>query len=131
MNILLVTDWKKDINQFFKQAYFTQGCRIANWKVHRAMTSSFLPPYAGDLRLGYVTIALYYAPPPFLTGSQYFCPFEEVEDQLPELAINAVYDHFGKPGSVSMMIEMTDSEVLFDDIADFWNGLVSFFLILR
>jgi hypothetical protein len=83
------------------------------------MTSSLLPPYAGDLSLGYGLIDSYDAPLPFLSGSQHFCSSEEVEGQLSELAINAVYDHFGKPGSVSMMMEMADSEVLFDDIADF------------
>ena len=37
---------------------------------------------------------------------------------LPELAINAIYDHFGKPGPVCMMVEMTNSKILLDDIAD-------------
>ena len=83
------------------------------------MASSYLPPYAGDLSLGYGIIGSYDAPPPFLSGSQHFCSSEDVEGQLPELAINAVYDHFGKPGSVRMIMEMADSEVLLDHIADF------------
>ena len=83
------------------------------------MTSSFFPPYEEGLSRGYGLIDSYDSPPPFLSGSQHFCSSEEVEGQLPELAINAIYDHFGKPGSVRMIMEMTDSEVLFDDIADF------------
>ena len=81
--------------------------------------SSFLPPYKSGLRLYSGIIGSYDAPPPFLCGSQDFSSSEEVEGQLPELAINAIYDHFGKPGSMSMMMEMTDSKVLFDKIADF------------
>jgi hypothetical protein len=83
------------------------------------MTSSFFPPYEEGLRFGYGLIDSYDAPPPFLSGSQHFRSSEEVEGQLPELTINAVYDHFGKPGSVRMIMEMADSEVLLDDIADF------------
>ena len=83
------------------------------------MTSSFLSPYAGDLRTDYGIISSYVAPPPFLSGSQHFRPSEDVEGQLPELTINAVYDHFGKPGSVRMIMEMADSEVLLNPIADF------------
>lgn len=83
------------------------------------MTSPFLPPYAGDLRLCYGVIDSYDARSPFLSGSQHLRSSEDVEGQLPELAINAVYDHFGKPGSVRMIMEMADSEVLLDYIADF------------
>ena len=83
------------------------------------MTSSFLPPYTGDLGTGYGIISSYVVPPPFLSGSQHFCSSEDVEGQLPEFAINAVYDHFGKPGSVRMIMEMADSEVLLNPIADF------------
>jgi hypothetical protein len=83
------------------------------------MTSSFFPPYAGDLSLGYGLIDSYDAAPPFLSGSQHFRSSEDVESQLPELTINAIYDHFGKPGSVRMIMEMADSEVLLDHVADF------------
>ena len=103
----------------FLNLHFLQGCRIGNRKAHRSMTSSFLPPYAGDLKLGNGIIGSYDAPPPFLCGSQYFCSSEEVESQLPELAINAIYDHLGKSGAVSMMMEVADSKVLLDHIADF------------
>lgn len=82
------------------------------------MTSSFLPPYETGFRLGNGIIGSYDAPPPFLSGSQYFCSSKEVECQLPELAINAIYDHLGKPGSVSVMMEMTDAKVLFHNVAD-------------
>ena len=58
-------------------------------------------------------------PPPFLSGPQHFGTSEEVEGQLPELGINAIYDHFGKPGPVGMMMEMTDSKILLHNIADF------------
>ncbi|MCX5857973.1 MAG: hypothetical protein NTZ57_08735, partial [Deltaproteobacteria bacterium] len=64
------------------------------------MASSFFPPYAGDLIFVYGLIDSYDAAPPFLSGSQDFRSSEDVEGQLPELTINAVYDHFGKPGSV-------------------------------
>jgi hypothetical protein len=83
------------------------------------MTSPFSAPYAVDLSLGYGVIGSYDAPPPFLSGSQHLCSSEDVEGQLPELAINTVYDHFGKPGSIRMIMEMADSEVLLDHIADF------------
>jgi hypothetical protein len=102
----------------FLNMYFLQSCRIGNRKVHRSMTSSLIPPNAGDLKLGNGIIGSYDAPPPFLSSSQYFCPSEEVEGQLPELAINAVYDHLGKSGAVSVMMEMTDSKVLFHNVAD-------------
>lgn len=82
------------------------------------MKSSLLPPCEADMKLGYGIMGSYDAPPPFLSGSQYFCSPEEVEGQLPELAINAIYDHLGKPGSVSMMMEMTDAKVLFHNVAD-------------
>ena len=58
-------------------------------------------------------------PPPFLSGPQHFGTSEEVEGQLPEFGINAINDHFSKPGSVRMIMEMADSEVLLDHIADF------------
>jgi hypothetical protein len=70
------------------------------------MTSSFLPPYDEDFRSGYGIIGSYDVPPPFLSGSQHFRSSEDVEGQLPELTINAVYDHFGKSGSVRMIMEM-------------------------
>jgi hypothetical protein len=83
------------------------------------MKSSFLPPDADDLGTGYGIISSYVVPPPFLSGSQHFRSSEDVEGQLPELTINAVYDHFGKPGSVRMVMEMADSEVLLNHIADY------------
>jgi hypothetical protein len=83
------------------------------------MASSFLPPYEEDLKSGYGVTGSYDGPPPYLCSSQHFRSSEDVEGQLPEFAINAVYDHFGKPGSVRMIMEMADSEVLLDHIADF------------
>ena len=82
------------------------------------MMGSFLPPYDEDLKSDYGITGSYDAPPPFLSGSQHFRSSEDVEGQLPELTINAVYDHFGKPGTVRMIMEMADSEVLLDHIAD-------------
>ena len=61
--------------------------------------------------------------PPFLSGSQHFCASKNVEGQLPELTINAIYDHFRRPGSVRMIMEMADSEVLLDHVADFLVSL--------
>ena len=82
------------------------------------MTSPFSAPYAVDLSLGYGVIGSYDAPPPFLSGSQHLCSSEDVEGQLPELAINAVYDHFGKPGTARLIMQMTDAKILLNDIAD-------------
>ena len=83
------------------------------------MTSSYFPPYVGNLRLGYSLIDSYDAAPLFLSGSQDFRSSEDVKGKLPELTINAIYDHFGEPGSVGMIMEMADSEVLLDHVADF------------
>jgi hypothetical protein len=103
----------------FSTRNLRHGCRAGNLKVDRTMTNSFLPPYEVDLKRDYDIISSYDAPPPFLRSSQYFSSSEEIEGQLPELAINAIYNHFGKPGPVRMMVEMTDSKILLDYVADF------------
>ncbi|MEI9480038.1 MAG: hypothetical protein WCO26_26170 [Deltaproteobacteria bacterium] len=100
-------------------------------EAHRSMTSSYLPPYEAGFRLGNGIIGSYDAPPPFLSGSQYFCSSKKVEGQLSELAINAVDDHLCKSRPVSMMMKMTDAKVLFHDVADLLDGFVSFFFIWR
>src|SRR3990167_9131870 len=48
-----------------------------------------------------------------------FAPLKGLKASLLQLAINAIYDHLGKPGSVSMLAEMTDAEILLNDVADF------------
>ena len=83
------------------------------------MTSSFLPPYETGFRLGNGIIGSYDAPPPFLCSPQYFGASEEVECQLSQFAVDGISDHFREPGSVGMMVKMTDTEVLFNYIADF------------
>ncbi len=81
--------------------------------------SSYIPPCEVGFLLDYAIVGSYAAPSPFLRGPQYFGASEEVESQLSELAIDSVSDHLGKPGPVSMMMEMADSKVLLNNIADF------------
>jgi hypothetical protein len=80
---------------FFSIKHIFSGLPNGQPEAHRSMTSSFLPPNEAGLRLGKGIIGSYDAAPPFLSGSQYFCSSDEVEGQLSELAINAIYDHLG------------------------------------
>lgn len=82
------------------------------------MMSSFLSPYAGDLSRGYGLIGSYDAPPPFLYCLQDFGAPEEVEGQLSKFTVDGILDHNREPGSVGMLMEMTDAEILFNDVAD-------------
>lgn len=81
--------------------------------------SSSLHLHEVGLKAGYSISGSYDAPPPFLCGLQYFGASEEVEGQLSQFAIHGISDHFGKPGPVSTIIEVADSKVLLNDIADF------------
>jgi hypothetical protein len=80
--------------------------------------SSSLHLHVVGFKPDYAIIGSYDAPPPFLCGPQYFGASEEVECQLPQFTVDGISDHFRKSGSVGMMVKMTDTEVLFNYIAD-------------
>lgn len=86
----------------------------------------FLPVWC-DLGAAYVNMGSYETPPPFLC--QYPGPSEEVEGQLPEKGVQGILDQPGEPGSMSVMMQMANAEILFDDVPGFGDGLIPLYLI--
>lgn len=55
--------------------------------------------------------------------------FDEVEGQLTQQGVQGLFDQSGESGPMGVMMKMADSIVLFDDVLNFRDGLVPFFLI--
>jgi hypothetical protein len=82
------------------------------------------------LDIDYAILGSYEAPPPFLCGLQYFCSSEEIEGHLPKQDIDGVSNQLRKPGPMSEMMKMSDTEVLLNNVTNFRDGLVPFFFIV-
>ena len=49
----------------------------------------------------------------------------KIESKLPEHQINLVFHNLGETGSVAIVMQMADAEILFKDVSEFSNGFIA------